>query len=301
MTIDRESKRVPGFLSALVRRLDAGAMVYGNYIRFLQPLLFALKRRSRNRLFNDDIPCPPGTVDIQAVPRTESPDPACAWVVRQTRAFLAGYRGPEHAGALARGTAVAIDIAAWGSLENYARHIYRGTGRTIRKMAQRAERRHYYVRMFDPGDHPGEMSAILHSKLFRSGGVVPQALFHRLTGVRSGHTGQLQSRCPHHWTAHLGIFLPAAAGQGDRLCGYVKLRRCGNLLYLLNFIGHGEHLGSGIMDLLHMETLRWVFDPANPQTRGVAHYMYGAAEHAGIGLAGWKHSRAFRPVLVRAD
>ena len=275
----------------------------------VQPALFVRKRAARYRMA--------GVADAAALPvcrvhpMTASPScvAECAYTQRLSRLHLAEYRAPGGAyGARPwLGTACVIPLAEYGTYEAYAKSVGRRTADAVHRSGRKASRKGYVTGCFHPPYFAGQMSAILSSKRFRSGGLVPYGL---LGGAPRGRDhGQVsgyrpQPPCPLHWTLHWGVF---ATRDGDQkavppsqwtLSGFVKVRRIGSLVHALQIMTHGDHLRDGANDLMHMDLIRWLIENPDGVTGGVAHYLYGALEHAGDGLALWKLRRGFQSMLV---
>lgn len=110
--------------------------------------------------------------------------------------------------------------------------------------------------------------------------------------------------CMQHWEICLGVFLDKPGyRQGDavvdrQMVAYVRLHRAGNVVRYADFMGHGNHLASGVMMLLQMETVRWLMRNDDPAFSGIQYVTYGAIEQGSEGLLFWKRKALFRPMLL---
>lgn len=263
-----------------------------------QPALFVAKRERRYRAAGHVTSRELPVMGVAPMPERASCTGDCADTERLSRRHLAEYRTLGRSWRLRPwlGTACAIPLGEHGGYEAYEAAVRQRTGDALRRSVRKARRQGYVTGLFHPPHVRGQMAAILGSKRFRSGGLVPYGLLGGASlppdiGHQPGFDPDVP--CPLHWTLYWGVF--AADRQ---LVGFVKLRRMGTLVHALQIMGHGDHMGAGIVDLMHMDLVRWLCDDPAGRSAGVTHYMYGALEHAGDGLAAWKLRRGFRPVLV---
>ena len=274
----------------------------------VQPALFVRKRAARYAMAGVDAAAlPVCRVDAQ------SGRPTCngegGYTESLSRRHLAEYRRADgsHRGKPWLGTACVIALTEQTSFESYARRVIQRTSNASRRLSRKAARAGYVTGFFHPPYVVGQMAAILSSKRFRSGGLVPYGLLD--IGRRApdhGHVGgyRPQPPCPLHWTLHWGVFATRDADGRPlphaqwTLAGFVKLRRIGSLVHALQIMTHGDHLPAGAHDLMHLELVRWLMENPDGLAGGVTHFLYGALEHAGDGLAHWKLRRGFTPMLV---
>lgn len=278
----------------------------------VQPALFVAKRRARYHAAGigsvAELPvCP---IDFRA--GSPNCDGDCAYTQRLCLAHLSAYRTLEGAWRLKPwlGTASVIPLADFIDYPSYEAAVGVRTGDAVRRSSKKARRQGYVTGFFHPPYLRRQMNEILGSKRFRSGGLVPYGLL----GVQSGppdhgHVAgyRPQPPCALHWTLTWGVFSTRDASGLEMqhaawtLVGFVKLRRSGSLVHALQIMGHGDHLHAGINDLMHMDLVRWLLEDQDGACGGITHYMYGALEHAGNGLAAWKLRRGFRPMLLKRD
>ncbi len=275
----------------------------------VQPALFAMKRGARYRAAGvesaDHLP----VCGIETMAGSQGCSPDCAYTIGLGCDHLTAYRSTDRTWRSRPwlGTACVICLDAYDGFGAYEASVRARTGDAFRRSCSKARRQGYVASFFHPPYLAAQMAAILESKRFRSGGLVPYGLLgSRVTGPDYGHVDGYRpaAPCPLHWTLHFGVFNTYdAAGMSLphanwSLVAFVKLRRIGNLVHALQHIGHGDHLKAGIMDLVHAELISWLMGDPHALSGGVKHYMYGALEHAGDGLAAWKLRRGFEPMLV---
>lgn len=275
----------------------------------VQPVLFLRKRAARLRVA--------GVTDMTALPVCSvHPMPAspccvidCAYMQGLSRRHLEAYFTPRitHRTSPWLGIACVIPMSEYGTYDAYAKSVGARTGDAVHRSMRKAARKGYVSGSFHPPYFSAQMRAILSSKRFRSGGFVPYGLFGGTArGPDHGHVAGYLSipPCPLHWTLYWGVFatcdtvgkvLPHAQWT---LAGFVKLRRIGSLVHALQIMTHGDHMRDGANDLMHLELVRWLMTNPDGVTGGVTHYVYGALEHSGDGLALWKLRRGLEPMLI---
>jgi hypothetical protein len=62
-------------------------------------------------------------------------------------------------------------------------------------------------------------------------------------------------------------------------------------------MGHGAYLADGVVKLLFAKAMRWLVSREDPSVHGIRYLHYGAIEHGGAGLVGWKQRFGFEPLL----
>lgn len=212
-----------------------------------------------------------------------------------------------------RGVCSALNLNQFQDPDDFQNAVRRANSYPLRSM-RKAKRAGYLTSEIDENDFQNEIFEIRSSKLFRTGGLSTYAVqkFFSRSGTRLGHgTAIPKFGCPVHWTRCWGVFLPAEnteqvdenSGQPDpqnraQLVGWCKLRRAGNMVIVLDFMGHGEHLSAGIMDLLFFNVFEWLIKREDSTAKGIEFVVYGVIEHSSSGLAKWKVRRHFLPYLV---
>jgi len=276
---------------------DAIAMRF--YLGGVEPLLFRLRKQPRLRLWGHsaaDLPEAPLTLEAEGCT-----DERCRHMVEKHRDYLAKFarRGPDGTAGLWYGTPCLLDLDGFADAAAYERDIRKHSFGYILRETRKAAKAGYRCRMFDRFGQGDDMRDIEASKLFRSGGPVPQAFAQRF-GRGSGVKGDpwLDSACPAHWAADWGVFVDD--GGRDRLVGTIVLRRIGNIIRIVSFLGHADHLSSGAMKLLFVEIVRWLLRRDDPRVLGARFLLYGAAEQGRLGLLHWKRRLLVRP-FVFAD
>ena len=275
----------------------------------VQPALFARNRSARYAAAGIATAVDLPVVRIDPLTGQGTCEARCAYTERLSRGHLQQYRD-AHGSWHWRpwlGTACIIALNAYASHAAYTEAVGRRTGKAFHRSLNKARRLGYVTRFFPPDHLQTSIAGILRSKLMRSGGIVPYRILPSSSPPADlGLPARYRPAgwCPLHWKLHFGVFLPPAAATSEidmprwQLVGYVKIRRMGSLVHALQIMGHGDHLAGGINDLMQIDLMQWLFDDPDGLAGGVTHYMYGAIEHAGEGLANWKIRRGFRPVLL---
>ena len=270
------------------------------YLGGVEPVLFRLRKEQRLRIWGMR------TADLpEAALRLQTEGCAgghlCHHMVSAHRDYLAKYtrRGPDGVARLWQGTPCLLDLTPFADAEAYEKEIRKHSFGYILRETRKAAKAGYRCRIFDRFAQGDDMRDIEASKLFRSGGPVPQAFAQRF-GRGNGVKGDpwLDAECPEHWAVDWGVFI--AEGGRDRLVGTIVLRRIGNIIRIVSFLGHADHLSSGAMKLLFVEIVRWLLRREDPRVRGVRFVLYGALEQGGLGLLHWKRRLLVRP-FVFAD
>ncbi|WP_343712676.1 hypothetical protein [Inquilinus sp.] len=269
------------------------------YLGGVEPVLFRLRKEQRLRVWGlraADLP------DAALRLETEhcSGGVLCRHMVSSHRDYLAKYmrRGPDGIARLWQGTPCLLDLDGFADAEAYEKAIRSQSFGYILRETRKAAKAGYHCRIFDRFGQGDDMRDIEASKLFRSGGPVPQAFAQRF-GRGSGVKGDpwLDAPCPEHWAVDWGVFIDDGR---DRLVGTIVLRRIGNIIRIVSFLGHADHLSSGAMKLLFVEIVRWLLRREDLRVRGVRFVLYGALEQGGLGLLHWKRRLLVRP-FVFAD
>ncbi len=196
-----------------------------------------------------------------------------------------------------------LDFAAWEA------HIKRfGKGARLRQK-HKAERAGYVVHQFVWQQFIPDIHEINHSKEVRSGGPM-RGHYLRSLGEMGGAAQKVLTTaapaCPYHWSLSFGAFMPEPGHcQGEiqvdeRLVAYIALQRCGEVLLYSMIMGHGAHLASGPLVLLHHELIKWINEQRDDLTRDLRYVMYGGLENGGENLLQWKRQAGFTPHLVDA-
>jgi hypothetical protein len=275
------------------------------YYRRVEPHLFRARRRRVLDAFGiattDDVA--EAHFDLLAA---DEAIPGCMHLARSHAAYLRKFARAGHDDT-GKGLACLIDLSRFADFAAYERGVRTRSGRSDFRKIQRAASAGYTVRPFARALHAPEMAEIAGSKLFRSGGMVLDALAHRLkrlvgrsveSATAAPDDWMWTPGCPRHWTADLGIFTPGEGGSPGRLVGVIALRRAGDTVRTKMVWTHADHLAVGAMKLLMHETLRWLLDRSDPNVAGLRWLHYGAAEHGGEGLLAWKRRFGFMPYRV---
>jgi len=280
--------------------ISFSAIAMRAYLGGVEPVLFRLRKERRLRFWEL------GATDLPEAALQLEGDAClghhlCRRMVSTHSDYLAKYarRRPDGAAHPWQGTPCLIDLDAFADAGAYEQAIRRNAFGYILRETRKAAKAGYRCRMFDRFAQGDDMRDIEASKLFRSGGPVPQAFAQRF-GRGSGVKGDpwLDSDCPEHWAADWGVFIDD--GGRERLVGTIVLRRIGNIIRIVSFLGHADHLSSGAMKLLFVEIVRWLLRREDPRVQGARFLLYGALEQGGLGLLHWKRRLLVRP-FVFAD
>ena len=268
------------------------------YLGGIEPMLFRLRKWPRLRHWGlGAADLPEAELGLDA----EGCGERCRHMVDAHRAYLSKFarRGPDGMARLWYGTPCLLDLGDFADVGAYEQDIRRHSFGYILRETRKAAKAGYRCRMFDRFGQGDDMRDIEASKLFRSGGPVPQAFAQRFGRGRDVRGDPwLDADCPLHWTVDWGVFV--ADGDRDRMVGTIVLRRIGNIIRIVSFLGHADHLSSGAMKLLFVEIVRWLLRRDDPRVAGVRFLLYGAAEQGRLGLLHWKRRLLLRP-FVFAD
>ncbi len=270
------------------------------YLGGVEPMLFRLRKQQRLRVW-DMHPADLPEAGLRLETERCTGGVLCDHMVAAHRGYLAKYtrRGPDGLARLWQGTPCLLDLDGFADAAAYEKEIRGHSFGYILRETRKAAKAGYHCRIFDRFAQGDDMRDIEASKLFRSGGPVPQAFAQRF-GRGSGVKGDpwLDTPCPEHWAVDWGVFIDDCGR--DRLVGTIVLRRIGNIIRIVSFLGHADHLSSGAMKLLFVEIVRWLLRRDDPRVRGVRFVLYGALEQGGLGLLHWKRRLLVRP-FVFAD
>lgn len=233
-------------------------------------------------------------------------DEACERAGRRfARRVLGRYigRGMRESGQLAAGV---IDLEEVDAVEEYyrrARKVHKGNA--VRD-SKKAERHGFFVKRFAWKNYVPDIVAINRSKEVRSGGPMSDAYrrdVEDLGGYPSVWRELGEPRCGLHFSSHWGVFeeVPGHANgdltTNERLVGYIRLKRHGDVGIYSSLLGHGEYLHLGIMYLLHFSLVEHLVQEEVESPR-IRLLMYGAAESGTEGLRMWKKRTLFKGAYV---
>lgn len=190
-----------------------------------------------------------------------------------------------------RQTATILDLARFSDFDDYARTVSRKSRGNDNRAVKKALRLGYRTRLIDPDAYQASIDRIRHSKIFRTGGLMLDAIRPHAKLADSGEQAVQPPACGIHWSMCWGVF------KDDRLVAYALLTRCGNIVRTVHILGHRDALHDGVMKLLMFDIVRWLYEAGSGFLRDITHFMYGALEHGGEGLAEWKLRLQFHPSL----
>lgn len=224
---------------------------------------------------------------------------------RFARRVLGRYigRGLREKGQQAAGV---LDLEETGSADAYyrqARKVHKGNAVRDRK---KAEREGLYVKRFAWKNYVPDIVDINASKEVRSGGQMSGAYRRGVEEMGGNPTvwhHLAEPGCGLHYSSHWGVFeeLPGHRNgelrTDDRLVGYIRLKRHGDMGVYSSLLGHGDYLHFGIMYLLHFSLVEHLLEGAvdGPPIRLL---MYGGANSGTEGLRMWKKRTLFMGAYV---
>jgi len=288
-------------------KLDAATRVLRFYRRFVEPLRFARVRAERLRDFGQEPEGPLPIAHIDPGHLLPTCRRSCARRIEGMKWYLSTVRDAgEGADSRFRGTMTLIDRTEYADFEVFERTVRKATKDAVGNKVRKALKNGYTARRINRKLHEPDVAAIRKSKRFRSGGLVPWSFLPMRVAAPFGRRKLYrvrQPRCLHHWRVDFGVFLPEPGHRqgpfvvNERLVGIINLARSGNIIRTTEVLGHGDHLAAGVMDLLMMEVMRWIFAGGEGATEGVDYICYGKAEHGAPGLGAWKRKYGFRAHL----
>ncbi|MFQ1063836.1 hypothetical protein [Bordetella trematum] len=192
----------------------------------------------------------------------------------------------------------ARDFPAW------VKATKKAVGDNAFRSEKKALQRGYFAEMFDRSTFISDIYDINTSMPIRNG--VPMRDNYRKTVEEMGGYPSV-ARPPKigsnefYWTTMFGAFKEEKGhSQGElitdkRLCGYITVRRIGDMIFYPQLLGHGANLEDGIMAMIHFHIMKWIVDPDNKYTAGVKAIMYTNADVPNEGLRTWKKRAGFKP------
>ncbi|MDE2017184.1 MAG: hypothetical protein KGI57_05710 [Hyphomicrobiales bacterium] len=284
--------------SALTRRAKGGAIRLGALaVHSIKRLTDARRRRRRFGELGVGEDGPPRR-SLRL--RCACDSPGCAGAVEALARICRPF-GPEPGtGALGplAWTAMALDLAQFADGDAYVRAVSKATGGRYRRSANKAARLGYVVRPIDEDAFAGAAARIRSSALWRSRGLVLEALRRRRASDMPDRDAPMRvARCPEHWTRAWGVFGPLG-DDAQALVARAVLRRSGEIVAIDHFMGQVELLKEGVTKLLLFEILRWLKDPAEPAAAGARCAVYGPLERGGDGLLDFQRYALFAPLKI---
>lgn len=156
-------------------------------------------------------------------------------------------------------------------------------GPKTRNMIRKATRAGYSGDVFQHNDHLKEIDEINTSLPVRAGRPMADSYTKAAEEI-----GWSDDECQLHSTTYVGVFL---SGDVDRtLVAYCQLAVCGELAIANRFIGHGDHLRAGVMNILIQHVVHWCW------SFGVRRVNYLTMPSATTGIEAWKRHNGFRPI-----
>ncbi|RQR51894.1 hypothetical protein DIE21_14070 [Burkholderia sp. Bp9140] len=151
-------------------------------------------------------------------------------------------------------------------------------GDSSRNMIRKAGRHGYEYKAANPDDYPDDILEIRTSTEIRQGKKIPAYFYQRPQSILLKHA------CPRHREIFFGAFFEG------RIRAYITMFCYGEILQINHILGHRDHLGSGVMNLLMSEAVREIIETM-PWVRGI-NYLYQG--NVGAGLNVFKTGLGFR-------
>jgi hypothetical protein len=175
------------------------------------------------------------------------------------------------------------------------------------RQSRKADRAGLYSKRFEWRTFIPDIVEINQSKEVRSGGPMKEA-YRRGIDEMGGPPTRFEEpgapACPVHCRHVWGIFeerpghLQGEVVTGEKLVGYIKVKRQGNLAIYTSILGHGDYLDKGIMYRLHYSVMEWIGGEQSSELSGLDFLMYGATDSGGTGLQMWKKRCLFDPAYL---
>ncbi|MDX3928708.1 MAG: hypothetical protein QHC90_23250 [Shinella sp.] len=278
------------------------------YYRGVEPSLVLLRRYSRGCAWKK--PFHHITLDLDC----SRPDAReVEHVFRRTlcvaRRYDIRFQGGEHENTALRPVAMMLDLEKCGDPEGLHRLLKERSSSNLYKI-RKAQRSGLVAKRFALPNYVFDVHAVKTSMMLRSCGPVLAFWFLKPSDISPPAEVARPvpvPRYPTHWTMWWGAFLPEPGHlngrleSDERLVGYIKIQRCGNVVHYLDIMGHRSFLKSNIMLLLHYHVACWLLRGDEPASSKVRAIWYGGLEQGGTGLLTWKRRAGFEPVTVTVE
>jgi len=212
------------------------------------------------------------------------------------KGFARASKGQPVAQALTP-TATLVDLDQFANFDAWRAKVSKITQGKYHRSANKARRLGYSSRFVGENSYARSLYELTGSKPKRSKGVLVWAA---IAGPRSDlvDTGEPMPwpTCPRHWRLNWGAFRDD--GSGERLSCFAMLVRSGDIVWVQQFIGHGDALTDGVTKMLMFDIMRWLLERRDSCAKGVRFLLHGSLEEGGVGLIDWKRYLGFRPMLL---
>jgi hypothetical protein len=191
-----------------------------------------------------------------------------------------------------------ISLSRFSSMEEVWEAAKKTTSKrgNVNRMVARAARNHYFVKRFDRRLYVPDIYDVNTSTDTRGGKRMRENYLQTVDEMggypRERYDFEMPP-CLWHAVIYWGVFVPEAGRMigevetGDRLVGYIRLFRSGNIATYSRILGHFDHLKNGIMYLLHFSIVEDLLGGLLP---GLEYVRYGGMASRGEdgGLMRWK-------------
>jgi hypothetical protein len=153
----------------------------------------------------------------------------------------------------------------------------------MRQKIRRAVKMGYTFAPFDHNEHLDEVYEINTSMDVRQGKPMTDTYRNPPEAIESYG----EQTCPRHRAEWVGVF------KDDKLCAYSQVIQCGEMMIFSKILGHGDHMGDGVMNLLVYEAAK--LRHASSGTRVAVYYLQDSGTE---GLQFFKRKMGFTGYLV---
>lgn len=189
-------------------------------------------------------------------------------------------------------TATILDLSRFADFHSYEQAVSASSHGNDNRSVKKAMRLGYRTCRINQAAYRSSIDRIHRSKLFRTGGLMLDALRPHADLADDIEREFRPPDCKNHWSVCWGAF------KDETLAAYALLTRSGNIIRTIHVMGHHDALRDGAMKLLTFDVVRWLLEADTAIARRIHYFMYGALEHGGIGLMDWKLRLQFRPSLI---
>lgn len=225
------------------------------------------------------------------------------------KSFANYFKFPELCESSPKWIPCVIDIDELRDISRWENKIRKFQGGNRTRLKNKAINHGYYSKLFNWKQHIPDVCDINQSMVTRSGGAMRGSYLRSVDEMGGAPTRRYEFIVPKnhiHWGVTFGVFvqikdhMQGDINVGEKLVGYISLRRFGDIACYSTFLGHGDHLNNGVMVLLHHDIAAWIGNLENPLTSGLRYLMYGAAASGGKGLQQWKERGGFKAMNIDA-
>ena len=209
----------------------------------------------------------------------------------------------------------AIEISKWEDWDEYFEAVRKGNRKGAVYPAKRAAREGYYCKRFEWENHIPDIAEINFSKEERTGRKMTDSYKRSVDELGGAPVEKRELRDVANsraWWIPWGVFkteeghMQGEVETNEKLVGYIGLTREGDLCSYGTILGHGDHLGFGIMYLLHFEIMKSIMKGEEEYFKGIEYVLYatflsGSRPDGGQNtLIPWKMKLLFGPIILHS-